>query len=83
MATILHWEMGQKVVTDRQTDGQTDRQTYGPRRLLAPVVVDLVVASSSVHRSLVGFKRILSVLMHESCRPILVELCSTSSVRTW
>ena len=54
-------------------------RTYWPRRLLAPVVVDLVVASSSVHRSLVGFKRILSVykkvLMHESCRPIFVELC--------
>ena len=56
-----------------------NRRTYWPRRLLAPVVVDLVVASSSVHRSLVGFKRILSVykkvLMHESCRPIFVELC--------
>ena len=56
-----------------------NNRTYWPRRLLAPVVVDLVVASSSVHRSLVGFKRILSVykkvLMHESCRPIFVELC--------
>ena len=58
---------------------RTSGRTYWPRRLLAPVVVDLVVASSSVHRSLVGFKRILSVykkvLMHESCRPIFVELC--------
>ena len=58
---------------------KANRRTYWPRRLLAPVVVDLVVASSSVHRSLVGFKRILSVykkvLMHESCRPIFVELC--------